>query len=165
VCTMGRALARLGARLVVPSRSYFDRGLVTLACSVWPKSVASKDARAPLSPCFMATRSTFTSTPRSVATGCFPVTSDGWSRPGQNQKFYVAGALDVRTGKLHTTGAHRKGTALFCDLLRLLAAHYPRARRIHLIVDNYGVHKARAVLRLLDELGNRVVLHFLPLLP
>ena len=25
--------------------------------------------------------------------------------PGKNEKFYLAGALDVRTGKLHTTGA------------------------------------------------------------
>ena len=71
--------------------------------------------------------------------------------PGKNQKFYLAGALDVRTGALHTTGAHKKNAELFCDLLRLLAATYPRARRIHLVVDNYGVHSAHAVRRLLNE--------------
>ena len=35
-------------------------------------------------------------------------------------------------------------------------------RRIHLIVDNYGVHKSHAAGRLLDALGGRLVLHFLP---
>ncbi len=38
----------------------------------------------------------------------------GWPRPTWNEKFYLAGALDVRTGALHTTGAARKGVALFC---------------------------------------------------
>src|SRR5690606_37083107 len=28
--------------------------------------------------------------------------------PGKNRKFYVAGALDVRTGRLHTTGGDSK---------------------------------------------------------
>jgi transposase len=82
--------------------------------------------------------------------------------PGKNQKFYLAGALDVRTGALHTTGAARKDAPLFCDLLAMLAARYPRARRIHLIVDNYGIHSAKVTLRRLAELRGRVVLHFLP---
>lgn len=82
--------------------------------------------------------------------------------PGKNEKFYLAGALDVRTGVLHTTGTPRKSAALFCDLLRLLASSYARARRIHLIVDNYGIHSAHATRRVLEELGHRIVLHFLP---
>jgi transposase len=83
--------------------------------------------------------------------------------PGKNEKFYVAGALDVRTGVLHTTGAARKSVALFCDLLRLLASSYgARVRRIHLIVDNYAIHSAHVTRHLLAELGGRIVLHFLP---
>jgi transposase len=82
--------------------------------------------------------------------------------PGKNEKFYLAGALDVRTGRLVTTGAARKDAALFCELLRLLASRYRRARRIHLVVDNYGIHKARLTERTLAALGGRVVLHFLP---
>jgi hypothetical protein len=62
--------------------------------------------------------------------------------PGKNQKFYLAGALDVRTGRLHTTGAEKKNAALFCQLLWLLASNYRRARRVHLVVDNYGIHSA-----------------------
>src|SRR6185437_5159100 len=76
---------------------------------------------------------------------------------------YLAGALDVRTGMLHTTGLARKGAALFCALLRDLAKHYGAgARRIHLVVDNYAIHSARMTRRTLEELGGRIVLHFLP---
>jgi transposase len=82
--------------------------------------------------------------------------------PGKNEKFYLAGALDVRTGTLHTTGLAHKGAALFCTLLRDLAEHYGSARRIHLVVDNYAIHSARMTRRTLDELGGRIVLHFLP---
>ena len=37
--------------------------------------------------------------------------------PGKNEKVCIADALDVRTGTLDTTGAARKGVALFCELL------------------------------------------------
>jgi transposase len=82
--------------------------------------------------------------------------------PGKNEKFYLAGALDVRTGALHTTGAARKGAALFCELLDRLAERYPWPCRVHLILDNYAIHSARATRRKLDALGGRIVLHFLP---
>jgi hypothetical protein len=42
--------------------------------------------------------------------------------PGKNEKFYLAGALDVRTGTLHTTGTAKKNALLFCELLSLGAA-------------------------------------------
>jgi transposase len=83
--------------------------------------------------------------------------------PGKNEKFYLAGALDVTTGVLHTTGMARKSAALFCDLLRLLDSSYDASvQRIHLIVDNYGIHSAHMTRRVLKELGGRIVLHFLP---
>ena len=82
--------------------------------------------------------------------------------PGKNAKFYLAGALDVRTGRLHTTGAARKDAGLFCQLLWLLASRYRNARRIHLVLDTYGIHKARQTRKALAALGARVVLHFLP---
>lgn len=82
--------------------------------------------------------------------------------PGKNKKFYLAGALDVRTGRLHTTGAERKDAALFCELLRLLARRYRRARRIHVVLDNYGIHSAHLTRDVLAELGDRIQLHFLP---
>jgi transposase len=83
--------------------------------------------------------------------------------PGKNEKFYLAGALDVRTGVLHTTGMAHKSAALFCELLKVLAASYDASvRRIHLIVDNYAIHSAQATRRTLEALGGRIVLHFLP---
>jgi DDE superfamily endonuclease len=37
-----------------------------------------------------------------------------------------------------------------------------KARRIHLIVDNYGIHSSHETRRILDSLRGRIVLHFLP---
>ncbi len=82
--------------------------------------------------------------------------------PGKNEKFYIAGALDVLTGRVHAVGNFRKTSALFCDLLIALAKRYGAADRIHLVLDNYCIHKSRMTERVLRELGGKVVLHFLP---
>jgi transposase len=162
VCTMGRALARLGARLGCPK---------PIVLCPWPRDARLQrlaEIRG-LERCATASEPVLYGdevdihlNPKIGRDWMLPGHQRRVVTPGKNQKFYVAGALDVRTGQLHTTGAHRKGAALFCDLLGLLAAQYPRARCIHLIVDNYGVHKSDAVRRLLDRLQDRVVLHFLP---
>lgn len=82
--------------------------------------------------------------------------------PGKNAKFHIAGALDIRTGRLHTTGSASKNVALFCQLLWLLAGRYRRASRVHLVLDNFAIHSARLTQKVLAELGGRIVLHFLP---
>jgi putative transposase len=67
--------------------------------------------------------------------------------PGKNEKHYLAGALNLTTGTiLHCLGP-RKNNALFRDLLTLLARTYPErwVKRIYVVVDNYGIHKAKAV--------------------
>ena len=67
--------------------------------------------------------------------------------PGQNEKYYLAGALNLTTGEmLHGLG-HRKTNALFRDLLTLLDHTYPapRVSRIAVVVDNSCIHKAKAV--------------------
>ena len=66
---------------------------------------------------------------------------------GKNKKFYLAGALDVRSGRLHTTGADRKNASLLCNLLRLLASTYRAARRMHVVLDNYSIHHAKLTKR------------------
>ena len=81
--------------------------------------------------------------------------------PGQNAKWYVAGALDVRTGKLRWVTAGHKRSGLFIDLLRHLTRMYPTAKRIHVIVDNYSIHSSRQTTLALSAMP-RVVLHFLP---
>jgi transposase len=50
----------------------------------------------------------------------------------------------------------------FCKLVWKLAGEYRRARRIHLIVDNYIIHSSKKTRAFLAQFGGRVVLHFLP---
>ncbi len=82
--------------------------------------------------------------------------------PGRNIKYYVAGALNSRTGRIVYTHGLRKDSGLFVSLLERLAATYRRARRIHLVLDNYIIHKSRWTLRRLDSFQGRIQLHFLP---
>jgi len=162
VCTMGRALAHIGARLGMPK---------PIVLCPWPRDARQRvlaeirrlEARASADEAVLYSDE--------VDIHLNPKLGRDWMlrghqrrvvTPGKNQKFYLAGALDVRTGRLHTTGADRKNAALFCQLLWLLASRYRRARRIHLIVDNYGIHSARLTKSTLAALGGRIVLHFLP---
>lgn len=71
--------------------------------------------------------------------------------PGQNEKYYLAGALHSGTGRVSYVGGSSKGSALFISLLEHLKASYRRAKTITLIVDNYIIHKSRETLRWLKE--------------
>jgi transposase len=83
--------------------------------------------------------------------------------PGQNQKRYLAGALDIRTRLLTWVEGARKTSYLFLDLLDRLLRQYPQARRLHLILDNYRIHSSDiAQAALSGYLAGRVELHFLP---
>ena len=83
--------------------------------------------------------------------------------PGQNQKYYLAGALNLATGTLHHALGPRKTNALFRDLLERLEANYPAEQytRLYVVVDNYQIHKAKAVEHWLVT-HPRVNLLFLP---
>jgi hypothetical protein len=65
--------------------------------------------------------------------------------PGKNVKRYLARALDVRTGVLHYVEGENKDSWLFVDLLGKLYQHYEQAKRIHGILDNYGIHDSKLV--------------------
>lgn len=83
--------------------------------------------------------------------------------PGQNQKRYLAGALDVRTGKVTWVEGERKNSLLFLQLLhRLVTKTYPNAKRIHIVLDNFKIHDSYQVKLARAALGDRVVFHFLP---
>ena len=84
--------------------------------------------------------------------------------PGQNQKRYLAGALDARSGRLIWVEGLRKTSLLFLDLLyHLVTRTYRSARRVHVILDNYGIHDSLQVqLAPATEKGRRLRLHFLP---
>jgi transposase len=83
--------------------------------------------------------------------------------PGQNEKRYLAGAWDVRTRVVTWVEGVRKTSYLFLDLLDRLLRQYPQARRLHLILDNYRIHKSEIVQAALGGyLAGKVQLHFLP---
>lgn len=83
--------------------------------------------------------------------------------PGKNEKRYLAGALNARTGQLTYVEADRKDSDLFIrQLWQLVKDDYPRARRIHIILDNYKIHSSQRTQMALAALEDRVQLHFLP---
>jgi transposase len=83
--------------------------------------------------------------------------------PGKNERRYLAGALDLRTGQVHHCLWFRKMTGLFLDLLNVLDQAYPSRHfdRIYVVADNGKIHKAAAVQRWLQQ-HPRFVLLFLP---
>ena len=83
--------------------------------------------------------------------------------PGQNEKRYLAGAVNSRTGRLTWVLGHRKSAILFLLLLWKLHEEYPKAKKIHVILDNYSIHSAAEVLSSLQtDVGRKFQLHFLP---
>jgi transposase len=82
--------------------------------------------------------------------------------PGKNEKRYLAGALDVRTGEIHWVEALKKDAWLFLDLLKKLTVVYAKARVIHVILDNYKIHSSNIIGIALAHFARRVRLHFLP---
>jgi transposase len=84
--------------------------------------------------------------------------------PGCNEKRYLAGALNPKTGKLTWVEGERKDSLLFLDLLyKLVTKTYRGAHRIHLILDNYGIHDSQQVrLALKSAAASKIRLHFLP---
>ena len=83
--------------------------------------------------------------------------------PGQNKKRYLAGAFNPHTGRLTWVEADRKDSDLFIKQLWQLALHdYPKARCIHIILDNFKIHSSQRTQLALTALGDRIRLHFLP---
>ena len=83
--------------------------------------------------------------------------------PGRNEKRYLAGAANFRTGRVTWVLGARKSAILFLLLLWKLHEEYPDAKKIHLILDNYSIHSATEVLSSLEtQVGRRFQLHFLP---
>jgi transposase len=82
--------------------------------------------------------------------------------PGQNQKRYLAGAMDVRTGEIHWVEGEKKNSWLFWDMLHKLTVAYAKAEVIHVILDNYGIHSSKIIAVALSHFAARVHLHFLP---
>lgn len=83
--------------------------------------------------------------------------------PGKNEKRYLAGALNAKTGELTWVEGDRKVSMLFVDLLWELVHRYSNAKAIHVILDNYSIHTTHQVeVSLATPAGQRLKLHFLP---
>ena len=83
--------------------------------------------------------------------------------PGKNQKRYLAGAKNARTGELIWGEGTKKNSLLFILLLWKLTQHYADAKKIHVILDNYSIHTTEQVKLSLGTVhGRRIELHFLP---
>ena len=85
--------------------------------------------------------------------------------PGTNEKRYLAGALNWRTGALILTeGLPKDGrtAALFIRHLEDLRRRLLCYRKIHVICDNARSHKCRAVQKHLKQWSHRIALHYLP---
>ncbi len=83
--------------------------------------------------------------------------------PGKNEKNYLAGALNHLTGTMLSVVGDRKNRFLFIDLLKVMNHKYPVAKftRVYVVVDNYRIHTATAVVEWLRE-HPRFELVFLP---
>lgn len=83
--------------------------------------------------------------------------------PGTNEKRYLAGALDVATGRTQHCVWYSKTTGLFLDLLNSLDRTYPAPAftPLAVVVDNAKIHKALEVEKWLVK-HPRFELLFLP---
>lgn len=79
--------------------------------------------------------------------------------PGQNEKYYLAGALNSGTGRVSYVGSSSKSSKLFISLLVHLRASYRRAKSITLIVDNYIIHKSHETQRWLKANPKFIVIY------
>lgn len=162
VSTIGRALARIGARLgvarpIVSCPWKADKREERLA------EIRALEAQATAAePVLFADEVDINLNPKIGRDWMLKGTQRWVLTPGKNEKYYLAGALDVRTGKIIAAGNPNKNVDLFIALLWKLVGSYPWAKRIHLVLDNYCIHKALRTQTVLDELRGKIVLHFLP---
>jgi transposase len=162
VCTMGRALRAIGARLGAAK---------PIVLCPWPSEKRKKQLRflrnlakkaSATEPVYYEDEVDIDLNPRIGRDWMLKGQQRRIVTPGKNQKHYVAGALNAKTRKLVWVEHPSKNSALFCKLLWRLLQRHRRARRIHLILDNYIIHKSAFTDRVLRSLNGKIKLHFLP---
>jgi transposase len=162
VCTMGRVLASLGARLGSPKPVVLCPWKRRRRQLVLGELKRLADGATSAEPVLYADEVDIHLNPK-IGRDWMP---RGHQRrvvtPGKNEKHYVAGALDARTRRLFTVEAPKKNSVLFCALVDHLVEAHPAAKRIHVILDNYIIHSSKITQRAIAKYGGRVVLHFLP---
>lgn len=162
VCTMGRALHDVGARLGMAR---------PIVLCPWPhkrkervlrelRALASRSSES--EPVLYADEIDIHLNPRIGRDWMLRGHQRRIVTPGQNVKHYIAGALAAHDDVMTWVDGPRKNSTLFVQLLFRLRSSYRNARRIHLIVDNYVIHSSHLTKRVVADMSGRVVLHFLP---
>ena len=82
--------------------------------------------------------------------------------PGKNVKHQFAAAMDAQTRRVIWADGPKKNSGLFIALLEKLLRRYPDKRKVHVIPDNFKIHKSKQVRAWMKEFGGRIRLHFLP---
>jgi transposase len=82
--------------------------------------------------------------------------------PGTNQKVWISGALNFRTGRFHWVSGQRKDGELFIKLLDHLRKTYRCHKELHLAMDNDASHLGKRVKEYVEDSGSRVRLYPLP---
>ncbi len=83
--------------------------------------------------------------------------------PGQNAKQYVFGAVNYVTGALVWLAWPNKNNVGFRHLLQQVVTHHAQPSvKIVIVLDNFRIHKAQAVLKWLRAHRAQLRLYFLP---
>jgi len=102
-------------------------------------------------------------------TGCW--TRRGSQRkvapPGQNQKRYGFGAVNMISGAVTRRIEERKTSVGFCALVEQVVAEYCPGERwdgpkVVLVLDNYIIHRSKATQRVLERYADRLIICPLP---
>ena len=102
-------------------------------------------------------------------TGCW--TRRGSQRkvatPGQNQKRYGFGAVNMITGAVTRRIEERKNSIGFCALVEQVVAQYCagdnwEGPKVVLVIDNYIIHRSKATQRVLERYADRLIVCALP---
>jgi hypothetical protein len=164
ITTMCRLLKQLEVRL--------NRPKPTVGCP-WPKSLRQRRLRAIQRLVDMVPQGEVVLYLDEVDIHLNPKVGSDWTlagkqryvdTPGCNQKRYLAGAFNPKTGKVTWVEGDRKNSLLFLNLLyKLVTETYRSANRVHIILDNYGIHDSQQVqLALKAAAASKIKLHFLP---
>jgi putative transposase len=87
--------------------------------------------------------------------------------PGQNQKRYGFGAVNMVTGALTRLIGECKNSDHFCLLLEQIVEHYCPGERwegpkVVVVVDNYSIHRSTRTQRILEQYADRLIMCSLP---
>jgi transposase len=83
--------------------------------------------------------------------------------PGQNEKRFVAGALNPKSGEVVWVAHEDKTSDLFIALLwELYRRFHGTCKRVHLVLDGYSIHSSGRTQQALAACDGWLALHFLP---